>query len=404
MARADVKTWLSLDEFAQILGFDPLYFNQLKSSTLQRNTVCGDVFFQYAWMHSDRIGREELAMAIQQAEQEISLEAGFNLMPDWTEEERLEYPKPSFVEAVNVRGINARWGYKSVEASKGHLISGGVKTKTLVQAGVTFNRTDADSDGYAELCTATIPTTLTDVNQLRAYYPAKDGEDGWEIRPIKVTLSGGNAIITFKSWQVSAANQMDSMDAEVLEADDANSYETTIDIYRVYNDPSTQAQFLWEQGGGCGSCTTCQLGSQAGCFILRDPRMGMVVPSPGSWNSDTETFDSSEYSMCREPDQIRLWYYSGYRNPSDRRSYAELAAYWKYPIAHFAASKLDKSVCGCSNVQQFIEKWRRDSAFASQEEGGFTVTAEIAANKLGTSMGALDAYRAIHKNGIRVNK
>ena len=61
-------------------------------------------------------------------------------------------------------------------------------------------------------------------------------------------------------------------------------------------------------------------------------------------------------------------------------------------------------MCGCSNVNQFIEKWRRDAAFSSQEEGGFTVTAEIAANRLGTSMGALYAWRKINQNGVRVNK
>jgi hypothetical protein len=37
-------------------------------------------------------------------------------------------------------------------------------------------------------------------------------------------------------------------------------------------------------------------------------------------------------------------------------------------------------------------------------EGGFKVTAELMSNKLGTSMGALYAYKQIHRNGIRVIK
>ena len=86
------------------------------------------------------------------------------------------------------------------------------------------------------------------------------------------------------------------------------------------------------------------------------------------------------------------------------RPYVELSPVWKYAIAYFAASKFERSVCGCSNVNQFIEKWRRDGAFTSQQEGGFTMTAELAANRLGTSMGALYAYRTIHQNGMRINK
>jgi hypothetical protein len=405
MARADVKTWLSLDDFARIIGISPLNFNGLYSPSLQNNNVCGETFFQYSWQHSDRIGREDIAFAIQQAEQEISREAGFNLMPDWTREERLQYPRPGNPEAYNFAGLNVRFQMKSVEANKGLMISGGVRAKSLIQAGAAIVRTDEDTDGYAETCTVTVATSVTDQSEIRAYYPAKDGDDSWEIRPIKVSLSGGNAVIVFKSWQVAAANKMDAIDAEPLDADDATSYETTTDIYRVYNDPSTQAQFIWEgQPDCCGTCSACQLGTQAGCFHIRDQRLGFVVPSPAAWDATALAFTSTEWSACREPDQIRLWYLSGYSDPNDSRPYADLSNYWKTAVAFFAASKFERAVCGCSNVNQFIEKWRRDSAFSSEQEGGFTVTAEQAANRLGTSMGALYAWRRINQNGMRIIK
>src|SRR5512139_584186 len=124
MARSDFKTWLSLDDFAQIVGIDPLHFNQISSSTFHKNTVCGDVFFQQSWQHSDRVGRDDIAVAIYQAEQDIAREAGFNLMPDWTLDERLPYPQPSVAELYGT-GLNTRWQLKSVEALRGYLISGG---------------------------------------------------------------------------------------------------------------------------------------------------------------------------------------------------------------------------------------------------------------------------------------
>lgn len=405
MARSDIKTWLSLDEWSQIIGLDPLAFNQLSSATVRRNNTCGDIFFQYDWQHSDRIGRDTIARAIQQAEQEISREAGFNLMPDWTVDERLPYPRPAAPELYNIYGLNPRWQMKSVEANRGWVVSGGIRAKSLIQAGVAVVRSDLDVDSFQETCTVTVPVTITDANEIHVYYPAKSGEDGWEVRPVKVSISGGNAVITFKVWQIVAANQLDALNPSPLDADTATNFETTVDVYRVYNDPSTQVQFLWENDPSCcGTCDACTLGTQAGCFHLRDPRMGYMVPAPATWDASASEFVSAEWSACREPDQARFWYYSGYRDNSLSRPYVELSNYWKDAVAYFAASKFDRDVCGCSNVNEFIRKWRRDAAFSSQQEGGFTVTAEIASNRLGTSMGALYAWRRVQQNGVRINK
>jgi hypothetical protein len=369
------------------------------------NNVCGDIFFQSDWQHSDRVGRDSIAMAIQQAEQEIAREAGYNLLPDWTLDERLPYPRPSFPEAYNLMGVNPRWQLKSVEATRGHLITGGIRAKTLIQAGAAVVRTDTDTDGYSETCTVIVPVTTTDTNEIRAYYPSQSGADAWEIRPIKVAISGGFATITFKSWQIVAANQMDALNAQALDAATAGNYETTVDVYRVYNNPATQAQLLWEDYPTCcGTCNACTLGMQDACFHLRNPRLGILVPAPATWDATDEEFDTAEWSACREPDQIRLWYYSGYRDNSILRPYADLSPKLEFAVAVFAASKFERPVCGCSNVNQFIEKWRRDGAYSSQNEGGFTVTAEQASNRLGTSMGALYAWRVIHQGDMKVNK
>lgn len=405
MAKSEYKTWLSLDEFSQILGFDPLGFNGLSSSTYRKNNTCGEVTFQYDYQHSDRIGRDTMAIAIQQAEQEMALEAGFDLMPDWTADERLEYPRPSFPESYGF-GYNPRWQQKSIEARKGHMLYGGFRAKTLIANNAAIVRSDADGDGFAETAIVTVPITTTDTNEVHAYYSAYDGADEWEIRPIKVAISGGFAVITFKIWQVVIHTSFDALDPEPLDAEDPLNYEVSIDVYRVYTDTSTQVQFLWENDPSCsnccGSCAACELGTQTGCFHIRDERLGIIVPTPGTYDARTGGWTWAEYSACREPDQAVLWYYSGYRNPRELRSYAELSPYWKFAVAVFAVSKFERSVCGCSNINQFVEKWRRDAAFASQEEGGFTVTAELAANRLGTSLGALYAYRRIQK--VKVNK
>lgn len=405
MARSNVRTWLSLDRWAQIIGINPLDFNQLSSPTLFPNNTCGDVFFQYDYQHSDRLGRDTIAMAIQQAEQEIAAEVGFNLLPDWTLQERLSYPSPA-VPGMYGNAANPRGMLKSIELRKGHVISGGVRTKTLIQRGAAVVRQDDDVDGFQETAVAVVATTITDANEIHAYYPAKDGADGWEIRPITVVLSGGFATIIFKVWQLAAANNFDALNPQPLDAHNVHSYETAIDVYRVYNDPQTQVQFLWEgcdEGDCCGTCVACQFGTQNGCFHLRDARLGLAVPGPGTWNTDTQTFDGAEWSACREPDQTKFWYYSGFMDWNQDRPYVNMAPYWEYAIAYYACSKFERPVCGCSNINQFIEKWRVDLARVTSAEN-YTTTPEFLSNKLGTSAGAFYAYKRIHQNGMRIIK
>lgn len=407
MARSSIKTWLPLDRWFEIIGIYPLHANQLYSQTLNHNNVCGEVFFQYSYQHSDRIGREEIAMAIQAAEREIAAEVGYNLLPDWITEERLTYPQPFAPGVFNFNGMNIRGMLNSVELPRGHIISGGVRMQVLIQAGAAIVRSDVDGDGYAETCTVTVPTTVTVADEITAFYPNQNGDQTWEIRPIKVTLSGGNAIIVFKSWQVAKATAFDDLTSPVLDADVAASYETAVDVYRVFNYPGTQVQFMWENNGGldcCGSCVACQLSTQAGCFHLRDARMGFAVPSPANWDAGTEEFTEVEWSACRAPDQIRFWYYSGYQNKALARPLVTMDPFWEYAVAYYAASKLDRPVCGCSNVNQFIDKWRRDLLINKSDDASFNVTPEMLSNKLGTTMGALYAYKRIHQNGVRVIK
>lgn len=399
-----LRTWLSVDEWAAIMGINPLHFNSLSHPALNNNT-CGEVFFEHAWQHSDRVGREEIRQAIKQAEEDIAREVGYNLMPDWTVAERLMYPRPTQPEVYGLGGYNPRFMLKSVELPRAYVLSGGIRTKASIVTGVAIARTDLDSDQFQETATVTAATSVTDPSEIHLYYPAKNGDDCWEIRPISVTISGGVVTIVFKIWQVVAANKRDVLDPEPLDATDDDSFEDTVDIYRVYNDPATQLQFLWEGNmGGCGTCLACQLDTQAGCFHMRDQRMGFIVPAPGSWNSGDNQFDAAEWSVCRDPDQLRVWYWSGFVDQSIPRPYAELSPYWKSTIAYYAASMLDRPVCGCSNVTGFIERWRKDAMFNSDKDTAINITPELLANKMTSTMGGLYAYKRIHRNGVRVNK
>ncbi|MDP2727535.1 MAG: hypothetical protein Q8P59_08310, partial [Dehalococcoidia bacterium] len=70
MGRANTRTMLPLDRWSYHLGMDPRHFNGLETS-LRPARLCHQPTLQYAWQDSDRVGRDDIAQAIAQAESEI---------------------------------------------------------------------------------------------------------------------------------------------------------------------------------------------------------------------------------------------------------------------------------------------------------------------------------------------
>lgn len=406
MARAKTVTWLSLDRWAEIMGINPLFFNSLNSD-LFKDIQCGQVWFQYDYQNADRVSRESVARAIQRAEQQIADYVGYPLLPIWVTQEERTYPKPGMPGLLGTTGRNTQWQGKSVRARWGHIISGGVEAKEGI-ATVAVVRTDADGDGYKETCTVTVGTSVTDPNQIRVFYEGKNGDPGWEIRPIKVSIAALVATITFHSAQIVEWEQLEALDASAIDADVDANYETNVDVYHVYNDPQTQGRLIWEPlpilsgNSCCGTCVACLNNAQSMCINVRDERLGYFLPSPASWDAANQQFTYQNFSACREPDRVEFYYRVGNRDKSLTRSLVEMEPFWEYAVAYYAAGLLDRDVCGCSNVESFVRQWRDDVAFQSDAEGSFQTTPAMLANPLGTSRGAVYAWKSANQNGRRI--
>lgn len=407
MARATTVTKLPIDSWAAIMGIHPMHFAGLYSDTYMPDTTCGMTWMQYSWMNADRISREEIAQAIKDAEDDIEALLGYHLLPDWIVKERLPITRPAVRETFNMSGRNVRGQRISVQTNRGHILSGGVRTKTGIET-VAVVRSDTDGDGYAETVTATVSTSVEDADEIKVYHLGFSGADDYEIRPIEVSIDtdADVATITFKSWQLIKPDLQENIKGVALDAEDATNYDTQIDVYRVYNDPSTQVQFLWENdlvyNTGCGSCTACTLGTQYGCFHNRDARLGIIVPAPATWSASDQAFSVQNFSTCRGPDQVRLWYYSGYRDMRLSRPKSEMAKEWQYAVAYLAAARLQKPSCGCDNVTTFIEHWQEMREFSSQATGTYFQTPSQLTNPLGSTNGAKYAYEKICKPGRRL--
>lgn len=370
MARADTYTWLSLDEWAMILGYNIWHFNSIDLTQGNCDAAdCDRFWFQYPF-EVNRTSREELAGAIYEAEQSLATYLKYNLMPDWSEE---TVPTERHHDPLLTSNINSRRLPKSVQLKKRLVWAGGVRASAAISEGVSVVRSDEDGDNYDE--TATITVDLSDYNsdEVRVFYPGKKGSPKWEIRP--VTIDGNT--ITFPVWLiVKPSVGMGPTCSTPLDPND-DIYLDTVDVYRVYNDTSVQAELIYEPDNIlCNDDNSCVQKSVGNCIYTEDEELGYVV------------YNSKLYS---EPDKVKIYYYSGWYDGTDDRPKSELDEYWKRPIAYFAAGLLDKEIHNYTGGNSFmlISRWMEEMSNSKE----FRATEFMLNNPFGvTTRGAYYAY------------
>lgn len=411
MALASITSWLALDRWSQIMGLDPLWFNQLYSATHPSN--CGEPWFQYAWQNHNRMGREDIAEAIRDAERQISNYVGYNLLPDWVSAE-VQHTTRGANPGLYSAGYNSYGVQKSITTKRNHFISGGQRAVTLIKAGARF------CDNRTGMACAPVTPALPYVSlyvdnpysvcELHVFYPGKNGDPAWEIRPVSIVDASPGVLITIPTYMLVANAQPSPygagyIDAVALDGDSAASYLTTVDVYRVYNDPQTQAELQWLEPncGSCGGngCSACEYGVQAGCLTAKDHRLGIVNYDPADWDSATSAFNASGYAVGRDPDRVKLWYYSGYRNEQLACPLATMDNELERAIAYFACALSTREFCECNNTEAFLNYWREDLA-RSDSARSFQNSSVVLDNPFGTQRGAVYAWRVCNQEGRRV--
>ncbi len=426
MARATTPTWLPLDRWREIMGISPFSFNQLTAVAPLIIPVgdCGEVWFQHMYQSPDQASREDVGDAIREAEGKIASEIGYYLLPDWIVDERIQTIRPARPEVFAGTVGNLRGMPKSVQPKWNYIISGGRKAKDAIEEDVDIFGggvlSDQDGDGFLETITFTVNVAAhpgITACEVRVYYPDTEAVvlspalDEWEIRPINVSLVGNTATIVMKRWQVVVADIQERLDAASIAAN-AAAFMDTVDVYRVFNDPQSMANLLWERAGPNNSCrncngsgcTACAFDAQTGCFLVRDERLGIVAYQPATWDSDEEQFTVANFLNCRDPDQLRIWYYAGWQSdhPATECPRVQMDPYFEKIVAYYAAAILDRDVCSCNNSERFIDHWREDLARVGSEVS-FQISPEDLDNPLGTQRGAIYAWKQLKRREWRVH-
>jgi hypothetical protein len=281
---------------------------------------------------------------------------------------------------------------------------------TATTGGGSLVYSDEDSDGLYETATIQVATTLTNINEIKAYHSGHNGEQAWEIRePRRKYISGGYAVFIFDSWLLIDPTLFEFIPtlegATAIDISDTSNFVTAIDIYREYNDATVStASFQWDNEqvgcatcGGAG-CTACGYVSQDGCLMITDGDYGIVTPVPASYDSDNGSWTGYSYwEGGREPDRVRLKYRAGlqsqeYLNGSINNPLPYNIA---QAIAQITVARLERPFCSCDNVAAVVDLLREDVTRNERDRSYFTPQ-ELLHNPFGTRKGELEAWRRIH--------
>lgn len=409
-------TLLSPARFAKLFGIGPLHFwgataVSLSPAVFPTGSSCGDIWPQHDWQNYDQVSREALAYAIRDAEEDIKNAVGFWPAPVWCVETEL-YPRDFYRTAMmqtrDVRGFS-----RGILTDVGRIIGGGKRAVTLLgscdTATASLAYTDDDGDGFSETATITLATTLTSVEGIKVYHAGHSGAIEWEVRPLRSkSISGGTLTIILDSWLLIDPELYDDFPTDegftAIDVSTTANFVTSVDVYYEYNDTSdATAVFRWESAEGscscglCGGtgCAVCTETTQDGCLQVRDGENGMVVPHPASYSDGSWAL--TEYSVCRAPDRVDLYYYAGEiaQDYLNGRTYDPLSDNWAWMIAWIAAARLERPPCSCSRHANFFDHLREDLSASPQGGGSYAFAMDALDNPFGVHRGEVMAWRRV---------
>lgn len=375
MARASTPTLLSLDDFAATLGINPAHFNGAYAGTLAYPSCgdCHDFWSQYAWQCNTGLSRERLAMTIAEAEQQVSSYLLRPLLP-----------------VMRTKVFPYR-GYSCLSDGKpGYYIGDHIEnykpyvwrqetTVTTDDNSILFE--DQDDDGFAEVAVIRFSSaTVISTCDLGLFYAGHFGESTWRISPFKaatVTYDALNeewdVVITVESWKLIDPQQWE------LPPSDANTvgccmrainmltgdvFVSDLVVGRLAQSIDFPlVEYIHEKASGCcgdPNCLACTVNRTYGCYndLIRQP--GVVVPTPATYDEDTESWcESYTFSSCSSsPKMVRINYWVGCTDDYVENDLCGecLNPALKQIIALLAMARLSLGQCECDcNVGQ---NWR----------------------------------------------
>lgn len=295
---------LSLAEYAQHIGYNESLFWGVRPFEYESDGSCNDI-----WQEHER---RLVARYLWEAEQEIMRVTRFPLGPRWIKN---EITKPYTVRTTT---------------KKHKVIAGGVRGEVVIEAGSAVIYIDNDETGVIEIVDYDpLPSTEPfDVEQIFVYHPGTNAY----VTPSQVTYEEGVLSIHIPRYRLVRAEYAHNP-KEGYPIEDDEYFATEMDVRRVYNDTSKQAEVL------CQKCRTCDLDVHDACIAVLNGEVGAISLSPAR--------DNCVWNCA--PVGVRLNYLAGEPMDAEKRETLIMLAHVKMPA----------DPCSCSGAWQSQWKaWR----------------------------------------------
>jgi hypothetical protein len=418
---------LPLDTFRAVLGLPPWHFWQFADSTIVPiQSKCSTLTYEYDWQGSDAAGRESVRTAIADAEWKMLDYLGYRVAPEYVTDAVVDWPR--YYEASLNRGSDWDATYRriAVAAPEGYVNALGVEQLTLIGsatvAGGTLVYSALFNAGLQDTFTITLPTSVTDPDQIAVYFSTADRFDDttvgqrWRVEPVNVAISGGNVVIKGRKWLVGKPILYQNPVAAVLNPQTAGNFVTSLDVYqRTTNEngnsiDTCQSALIYETND-CGACwgrCCCQTGTTSsdpgtvGMVIaragIRDKELGLVTPAAAVYDSSAGTWSSQwccGVGYC-DPDRVKLRYNAGIPLVN-----GQIAPRFRDPLVWLAAAELKRRVCTCREQNEKLHDLQQDLTLQATQSERYAPAPEDLSNPFGTRRGHVQAWRSVKYDILR---
>lgn len=293
---------INLARYAHIIGYPECAFFGIEHPDAQRYE-CRSLWSQ--------IQREDIDYYLAEAQDEIENVINYPVVPTYIVGEEKKY----------YGSMTLRWG---------NLLEVGVEAFATIGLAVPLNQTN-------DPAVATIATTLTNTAGINVYHPGTNEE----MFPLSMGITGGVLTVILPRARTVLYSKMDNP-PEGLDYNDSSNFETSVDIYYSYTDPSDQATIVSLKRCNNPPCDNIE---ESGCVKIRRQDISSVEVVPA-------TFTNGIWKLSRtckgEPYRVYLNYLAG--NVTITRQLENA-------IVRLAHSKMPTEPCGCEVTQRL---WQRD--------------------------------------------
>jgi len=421
---------LSIEQWRSLIGFNPFHFWGLSNSTVPVSSACNTTVHKHAWQSADACGRDELKDAIETAEAKLTAWLGYAPMPHYTTE-TLAWPQYPDRRIWRLGWADGTSHWISVQLREGWIDAIGIFRQTLL-GNVAVVYSDSDGDGLNDTFTTSIVTTVTDPNQIKVYFAAADRLDSdgavetWQVRPVRVSISGGTATITGKSWMLVKPVLHEGVSPAGINPATATNFVTTLDIYREYIDPDgitnndAQGVLIWEtmpypqwvtfSVPPDNSRDPASLAYAIARVGIRDAEIGLVHAAKSEYDAATGQFSVAGWTdyVHRPPDKVVIRYRAGYplENASGNQAYdpisgpstinGQMTKKFQVILARMAAAELVRPICACDTANRELYRWQFDMArSAGVNDEQYQIATEDLNNPFGTRAGHVYAWKEV---------